>query len=56
MSACVVATASAIRARSSSKFAGTGGKKGLSLTYPHKGKVQAIVVAKIAVHEKKNNM
>jgi hypothetical protein len=35
MSAAVVATASVIRACRSSKLAGRGGRKTLSVTYPH---------------------
>jgi len=38
MSADTVATAAVIRARSSSKHAGRGGTKTLSLSYPHTGK------------------
>ena len=49
MSASVVKTASVVRAHSSSKLAGRGGIKTLSLTYPHtesQGVLnQAVVVA-----------
>jgi len=47
-------TVSVIRARSSSKLAGRGGTKALSLTYPHAEKSgvlnQVIVVAELSFH------
>jgi len=42
MSASIVAPASVIRARSSSKLAGRGGIKTLSFTYPHKEKSRGV--------------
>jgi hypothetical protein len=42
MSARTVATASVIRACSSTKLAGSGGTKTLSLTYPHTEKSRGV--------------
>jgi len=42
MSASMVETASVIRARSSSKLAGIGGTKSLSLNYPHTEKSRGV--------------
>jgi len=42
MSASMVETASVIRVRSSSKLAGIGGTKSLSLTYPHTEKSRGV--------------
>jgi hypothetical protein len=51
----MVATASVIGARNSSKLTGTGGTKTLTLTYPNTKNPgmsnQAIVVAKLSFHE-----
>jgi len=42
MSTSMVATASVIRARNSSKLSGQGGANTLSLTYPHREKFKGV--------------